>query len=68
MLESYYVSIVRSGKYRLLKGPYATKEEAEAQVEDGRNCALAYSEKHWWDAFGTCKIASDNPPLAIFGV
>ncbi len=62
----YYVSMVRNGQSRLLLGPYDTHDEALQNVSDGRDRAIAYSERHWWDAFGTCRIDAEKLPGAIF--
>lgn len=51
----FYVSVINGNDYRLLAGPYSTKEEAENMMPKAREIACKVDERAWFYAFGTCK-------------
>lgn len=57
----YYVSVKRGREYRLVLGPYPSHGEALANVTRGRNLACDRNARHWFDAFGTCKVTQSKP-------
>ena len=59
----FYVSVINGNDYRLLAGPYATKEEAENTMPKAREIACKVDERAWFYAFGTCKAETNQPGI-----
>ena len=60
--ERYFVSILNGSKHCLALGPFTTKGEAEARVDDVWSyCAVTFAESAFY-AYGTCKVTSINLP------
>lgn len=54
---TFYVSVLRDGKQRsILSGPYATNDDAMAQIDHAFALACHLDEWCAFDAFGTCSI------------
>jgi hypothetical protein len=64
MADYYYVTIARNdGEYRLLAGPYATHEEALANVQKAKNIAIEVDRATAiWCAYGTAKVRDYSEP------
>jgi hypothetical protein len=53
----FYVTVIRGQRVGWLAGPYATKEEAEGNVQAARNAAYEVDPATHWDAFGVTKLS-----------
>ncbi len=53
----FYVTVVDGGRTGALLGPYAAREEAEADVPLGRRLAKAVTDRAIWYAYGTAKVS-----------
>lgn len=51
----FYVSQVRGGKWRIIAGPFETRELAESKVDDARAKVIAQDPWSHFDAFGVCR-------------
>lgn len=62
MIEAFYVTMVDgqagapNARVAWLAGPFATKEEAEAQVFPASKAAADIDGRNWFYAFGVTKI------------
>lgn len=50
-----HVSQVRGGKWRIIAGPFETRELAESKVDDARAKVIAQDPWSHFDAFGVCR-------------
>lgn len=54
--EVFFVSVADYNRHGLLAGPFATHEEAEANVEAVRDIACEMNAKAWFYGFGTSGV------------
>jgi hypothetical protein len=73
--RDYYVTVADMpsndgtvAKHGFLLGPYATHVEALAQVERGRQLALAANDRAWWYAYGTASLPRGTAVRVVFPV
>jgi len=52
----FYVTVQDCGQWGALLGPYATKEEAEANVQAGKELAKMVNDRAGWYAYGVTKV------------
>lgn len=67
---SFFVSCIEDEGQRrksYLLGPYATHEEALANVDRGRKLAVDNDPKAYWYSFGTCSIAEQTDKKGVLG-
>lgn len=55
-LHKHYVSVIDGARYGLLLGPFASRREAEAHVEEGRQLAYSVNSDAHWYGYGTCRV------------
>jgi hypothetical protein len=63
--SDFFVSIVRGRSWRPLLGPYATHDEALANVERGRTMAEKVDPQAVFDLFGTCRTNAGSGLVGI---
>lgn len=59
----YYAAIIRDTRTALLLGPYATHQEAAANVERAHDMACKLNGYFWFDVPGVCRIQANKLPL-----
>lgn len=69
MNRIYYVTLQRGLTTKIIAGPFATHEDAAAQVEPARAVAAPRVPGTHFDAFGVTSAVpreGDNPPVGRF--
>ena len=69
MNRIYYVTLQRGLTTKIIAGPFATHEDAAAQVEPARAVATTSDPRSHFDAFGVTSAVpreGDNPPVGRF--
>jgi uncharacterized protein YegJ (DUF2314 family) len=56
----FYVSVRDNGRSGFLLGPYATHEEALANVQLGQRLAEQVNDNAHWYAYGTAKVTAET--------
>lgn len=59
-ITGYYVSVTHGDDYRLVSGPYRTKERAEAKVDTVRKYVVDNYADAIWYAYGVAKVTSEH--------
>lgn len=57
-VDGYYVTVRDGQQWGALLGPFASREEAQAQVPEGKRLAEARNDRAIWYAYGTAKVTS----------
>lgn len=56
----YYVSVLYNNDYRLVSGPYRSKEQAEQNVDIIRNYVVNKYADAIWYGYGVAKVTSQH--------
>lgn len=59
-ITGYYVSVINGDDYRLVSGPYRTKERAEAKVNTVRKYVVDNYANGIWYGYGVAKVTSER--------
>lgn len=62
MNRVYYVSAIDGDRKALIVGPYATHEEALADVQRVKRAAYEVNDRAIWWAWGTASVDLDKTP------
>lgn len=59
-ITGYYVSVIYGEDYRLVSGPYRTRERAEAKVDTVRKYIVENYDDAIWYGYGVAKVTSEH--------